>query len=130
MPPLKSRIEDIDILVQLFTKEVLSNLMIENELNIDIELLDISRNIHSLRRSIYQQAFNQNCKKNDIEDILYHYLYKEMKGNNSYRDYLPLYEKPLIEAGLKKFSSQLKLSDILGINSNTLRKKIHELNIN
>jgi len=77
-----------------------------------------------------QQAFSQNCTPKDIEEILYHYLYREMEGNNDYKDYLPLYERPLIEAGLKKFGSQLKLADILGINRNTLRKKIHELNIN
>ncbi|TNF45412.1 MAG: Fis family transcriptional regulator, partial [Epsilonproteobacteria bacterium] len=45
------------------------------------------------------------------------------------REHLGLYEKPLIEAGLKKFGSQLQLSQVLGINRNTLRKKIHEHNI-
>ena len=129
MPPLKERIEDIDILTKQFSKEVASSLMIDTEIDIDTKLLDISSNTHSLKRSIYQQAFSQNSTAKDIEDILYHYLYNHMEGNNDYKDYLPLYEKPLIEAGLQKFGSQLKLSDILGINRNTLRKKIHELNI-
>jgi len=104
--------------------------MLDRELQVDTKLLDISTNTHSLKRSIYQQAFSQNCTPKDIEEILYHYLYREMEGNNDYKDYLPLYERPLIEAGLKKFGSQLKLADILGINRNTLRKKIHELKIN
>ncbi|HIP61765.1 MAG TPA: Fis family transcriptional regulator, partial [Sulfurovum sp.] len=57
------------------------------------------------------------------------YLSKHIDGNNAYRDYLGIYERPLIRAGLKKFKSQLKLSSILGLNRNTLRKKIHEHNI-
>jgi DNA-binding protein Fis len=65
----------------------------------------------------------------DIEEILYYYLLKHLKGNDAYRENLRLYEKPLIKAGLEKFGSQLKLSEILGINRNTLRKKIHENNI-
>jgi DNA-binding protein Fis len=39
---------------------------------------------------------------------------------------LHLYEVPLIRAGIKKFKSQLQLSDKLGLNRNTLRKKITE----
>jgi len=65
----------------------------------------------------------------DIELLLYEYLLKNLSGNDDYRKYLSLYEKPLIEAGLKKFGSQLQLSQILGINRNTLRKKIYENNI-
>ncbi|HHD78921.1 MAG TPA: Fis family transcriptional regulator, partial [Epsilonproteobacteria bacterium] len=65
----------------------------------------------------------------EIEEVLYTYLLKHMGGNDAYREYLSLYEKPLIEAGLKKFGSQLQLSQVLGINRNTLRKKIHEHHI-
>jgi DNA-binding protein Fis len=35
-----------------------------------------------------------------------------------------LYEVPLIRAGIKRFKSQLQLADKLGLNRNTLRKKI------
>jgi len=112
-----------------FLKEVKINLVIEEDIMIDRELLDISSNTQSLKRSLYHQAFSQNCNHHDIEEILYHYLYNKMEGNSDYRKFLPLYEKPLIQAGLKKYGSQLKLSDILGINRNTLRKKIYELAI-
>ena len=54
------------------------------------------------------------------------YLETHLEGNSAYKEHLGLYEKPLIEAGLHKYGSQSKLSQILGINRNTLRKKIHE----
>jgi len=129
MPPLKERPEDITLLTEHFIKEAKSNLMIDEDFAIDSRNLDISANNHSLRRSLYQQAFIHSCNSRDIEAILYRYFFENMEGNSDYKQYLPLYEKPLIEAGLKRFGSQLKLSEILGINRNTLRKKIHELSI-
>ncbi|HIC42959.1 MAG TPA: Fis family transcriptional regulator, partial [Sulfurimonas sp.] len=47
-------------------------------------------------------------------------------GNNDYRNFLYLFEAPLIKAGLEKFKTQLQLADKLGLNRNTLRKKIAE----
>jgi len=52
------------------------------------------------------------------------YLFDKLGSNSDYRNFLYLYEVPLIKAGLNKFNSQLKLSDKLGLNRNTLRKKI------
>ena len=126
MPSLRERVEDIELLTKHFSREVEKNLVLENNLNIDLNKLNISSNSQSLRKSIYQEAFIQSCNSRDIEDILYYYLYKNMEGNSDYKKYLGLYEKPLIKAGIKKYHSQLKLSDILGINRNTLRKKIYE----
>jgi DNA-binding protein Fis len=129
MPSLKERPEDIKLLTEHFAKEVRSNLMIDKDISIDMSKIDISANIRSLKKSIYRQAFSHTCQSEEIREIFYHYLFEAMEGNNDYKTYLPLYEKPLIEAGLHKFGSQLKLSEILGINRNTLRKKIHELGI-
>ncbi len=129
MPSLKERLEDVSLLTQLFIKEVQSNLVIPQKLNIDTSRLDISNNSKSLKKSIYQQVFIRSCGTKEIEEILYHFLLDNMNGNNDYKEYLTLYEKPLIEAGLAKYGSQLKLSTILGINRNTLRKKIYELNL-
>jgi len=126
MPSLAERPEDIKILSELFKSEVRSNLMIDDDFSVKAEELDISSNIHSLRKSLYRQAFVHSCNRNDIESILFRYLHENLEGNNDYKRYLSLYEKPLIEAGLKKFGSQLKLAEILGINRNTLRKKIYE----
>jgi DNA-binding protein Fis len=65
----------------------------------------------------------------EIQNVLYQYFLKNLEGKDAYKSYLGFYEIPLIEAGLKKFSSQLKLAEVLGINRNTLRKKIHAQNI-
>ena len=130
MPPLLERPEDINYLKEIFIKEACSTLMVDN---IDIEPDEISvnltKNSKSLKRSVYMYIMRQSMNAQDIEDVLYHYLLKHLDGNDGYREYLGLYEKPLIEAGLKKFGSQLQLSQVLGINRNTLRKKIHEHNI-
>ena len=126
MPPLKERVEDIELLVWHFSKEVERNLILDNKLEIDLNRVNISSNTQSLRKSIYQEAFLKSCGSVEIEDILYNYLFDNMSGNSDYKKYLTLYEKPLIKAGLAKYHSQLKLSNILGINRNTLRKKIYE----
>jgi DNA-binding protein Fis len=54
------------------------------------------------------------------------YLVDRLGSNNDYRKFLYLYEVPLIKAGLFRFKSQSQLADKLGLNRNTLRKKITE----
>jgi len=56
--------------------------------------------------------------------IIENYLQDKIGSNSDYRKFLYLYEVPLLKSGLKKFKSQLQLSDRLGLNRNTLRKKI------
>jgi DNA-binding NtrC family response regulator len=130
MPSLQERPEDITYLKDLFIKEACSTLMIEeNTFESKYIPLNLTKNSKSLKRSVYIHLMKQSMDTQDIEEILYHYLLKHLDGNDAYREHLGLYEKPLIEAGLHKFGSQLQLSQVLGINRNTLRKKIHEHNI-
>ena len=130
MPSLQERPEDINYLKDLFIKEASSTLMIDDiDIDPDNIPLNLTKNTKSLKKSVYMYIMRQNMNAKDIEDVLYNYLLKHLDGNDGYREYLGLYEKPLIEAGLKKFGSQLQLSQVLGINRNTLRKKIHEHNI-
>ena len=130
MPSLHERKEDIDYLKKLFVEEALSTLMLDkNVVDFETISLDLTMNTKSLKKSIFLHLAKQSMVAQDIEEVLYQYLLKQLNGNDEYRKYLGLYERPLIEAGLKKFGSQLQLSQVLGINRNTLRKKIHENDI-
>ena len=126
MPPLRERPEDLQHLIEYFVSKAKETLMIEGEIALDHSKLDLSQNSKTLKKSIYHQIMYQHADAQTIEEILYHYFLKSLHGNNSYKEHIHLFERPLIEAGLKKFGSQLQLSQILGINRNTLRKKIHE----
>ncbi len=131
MPSLRDRDEeDINMLIDYFSKDIKKSLMIDAPINLTNRDIDLNENIKSLKSSIYKKLILNGLKGKDIENILFEYLYNNMEGNNAYRDNLSLFERPLIKAGLKKFKSQLKLSAVLGINRNTLRKKIYELGIN
>jgi len=129
MPTLQER-EDLNFLISHFQKSIQKKLMIEKEIELSVEKLDLTQNIKSLKASIYKQLIMKTFTKEDIHTFLYDYLLDEIDGNNAYREHLGLYEEPLIMAGLKKYKSQLKLAGVLGLNRNTLRKKIQEYDIN
>ena len=130
MPPLQERPEDTLYLKEKYIEEAAATLMIDaHTLNTDSILLNLKKNTKSLKKSIFLHLFKQSIQADDIEEILYNYLLTNLNGNGEYKKYLSLYEKPLIKAGLKKFGSQLQLSQVLGINRNTLRKKLYEHNI-
>ena len=130
MPSLAERPDDVAYLTKHFTKEALDVLMMDS---FDVDMhqlpLNLSKNSKSLKKSIYLYLVQHSMNSSEIEEVLYHYLLKNIDGNDAYREYLSLYEKPLIHAGLKKYGSQLQLSQVLGINRNTLRKKIYEHHI-
>ncbi len=130
IPPLSKRKDDLELLINYYIKNTSKELMIEiDNFNIDKSKLDLSQNNRSLKASIYKEIILSTLKKEDIENILYNYFLKNLEGSKGYYENISIFEKPLIEAGLKKYKSQLKLSNILGINRNTLRKKIDEHNI-
>ena len=127
MPPLVERPKDIEYIKGLFLQEAFSTLMIEpNSVQTDAIPLNLTSNTKSLKKSIYTYLLQHSMDEKEIKSVLYHYLLKHLDGNDGYREHLGLYEVPLIKAGLKKFGSQLQLSQVLGINRNTLRKKLHE----
>ena len=129
MPILRERPEDVQYFVKNFSQELKEELMIKDDIDIDIKYLDLSQNYKSLKISLHREFIKRTLSQQDIEEILFGYFYERLEGKNGYREHLSLYEKPLIQAGLKKFKSQLKLSEVLGLNRNTLRKKINEHNI-
>jgi len=130
MPTLHERPDDVKFLRDVFMREAQATLMLETiDILLDSIPLNLTANSKSLKKSIYHHLMKQTMHIDDIKGMLYDYLYSHFEGNDNYREHLGLYEIPLIEAGLKKYGSQLQLSQALGINRNTLRKKIHEHNI-
>lgn len=82
--------------------------------------------------AITKTAKNLDELKNILSENLDHYFGSQESANlkNLYDHFMPLMEKPLIENVLKKTKgNQLKASDILGINRNTLRKRMKDLGI-
>ena len=126
IPPLKERPEDVALLIQKFVKEA-SSLFGGNE-DFDFQNFkpDLSKNSESLRRQVMINYLLEDISDKELMGIIENFLYDKLGSNSDYRNFLYLYEAPLIKAGLKKFKSQLQLSDKLGLNRNTLRKKIAE----
>ncbi len=126
LPPLSERKGDVSVLAEHFMREVKEVLGIEGNIKVDVSKIDLSHNAHSIRRHIYMQVQLQDINEDELMNIMEQFLKNKIGGNSDYRNYLYLYEAPLINAGLELFKTQLQLSDKLGLNRNTLRKKIAE----
>lgn len=124
IPPLSQRLEDVDLLINKFANEASMLFGSCEEFNIKHFKPDLTQNSNSLRRQVMINYLLQDIKEIEIMDIIENYLIDKLGSNSDYRNYLHLYEVPLIKAGLSKYKSQLQLSDKLGLNRNTLRKKI------
>ncbi len=122
--PLSKRLEDVKLLIQRFSSEASSLFGENNNIVIDNIEPDLSKNSHSLRRQVMINYLLQDIKDVELMNIVQNYIAPKLGSNNDYKSFLYLYEVPLIRAGLKKYKSQLQLSDRLGLNRNTLRKKI------
>ena len=124
IPPLSQREEDVEALIDLFSKEACSLFGVESKFVIKNFTPDLTQNSNSLKRQVMINYLLQDIKDVELMEIMENYLSDKIGSNSDYRNHLYLYEVPLIRVGLKKFKSQLKLSDKLGLNRNTLRKKI------
>ena len=127
MPPLRDRKEDVKLFTNYYLKSAKKLFNIKENIELESRDIDISNNIKSLKSSIFKTVLYKTVSKDELFDILYYYFLKNYEGKNVYKEQLELFEKALITAGLDIYKSQLKLSDILGINRNTLRKKINEI---
>ncbi len=125
-PSLREREEDIELFTKYYTNEAKEIFDIQEDIKIEKKELDISKNLKSLRSSIFKTILFKTVKREELSYIMFNYFLKNYKGNNVHKEQLEIFEKALIEAGLQIYGSQLKLSEIMGINRNTLRKKINE----
>ncbi|WP_422557514.1 helix-turn-helix domain-containing protein [Sulfuricurvum sp.] len=126
LPPLSERSEDVSALIDAFVKEARHTLGKSEPFDLNGFNPDLSENAISLRRQVYLHYLFDSINENDLMEIMEHYLEEKLGNNNDYRAFLHLYEVPLIRAGIKRFKSQLQLAERLGLNRNTLRKKISE----
>ncbi len=126
IPSLRERPEDVSFLIDKYINEAVSLFGASEMLKITNINPDLSKNSHSLKKQIMIQYLLQNINENELMEIIQKYLFEKLGSNSDYKNFLHLYEVPLIKAGLQKFKSQLQLSDKLGLNRNTLRKKISE----
>ena len=124
--PLRDRLEDVDELIKEFIQEASAIFSCSRELNLENFTPNLSQNSHSLRRQVMIHSLLQNIKDVELMEIMQNYLSDKLGSQSDYRKFLYLYEAPLIKAGLSKYKSQLQLSEKLGLNRNTLRKKIVE----
>lgn len=124
LPPLSERPEDVDLLIGHFCDE--ADRMFGELGTMTTIVPDLSKNAHSLRRQVYFNRLLGNVTEMDVMQVVEHFLEPRLGSHNDYRQFLHLYEVPLIRCGLRRFGSQLQLSQQLGLNRNTLRKKIAE----
>ena len=129
MPPLRERPEDLEALTKHFLERARELLQTETEIEPKELFPDLGENFLTFRSSIYREVLLRDLSEEELERGLYHSLLHHMEGNNAYREKLGIFERPLLRAGLKRYGSQLKLAEALGINRNTLRKKLHEYRI-
>ncbi|WP_294888499.1 Fis family transcriptional regulator [Sulfurimonas sp. RIFCSPLOWO2_12_36_12] len=124
IPSLSERPEDVKELIKKFVNEASLLFGQKDEFKVKNFKPDLSQNSNSLRKQVMINYLLQNIQENELIEIIENYLVDKLGSNNDYKNFLHLYEIPIIKAGLQRFKSQLQLSDKLGLNRNTLRKKI------
>lgn len=122
IPPLDTRKEDIKPLANKFAKEAGDVLGIKEKPSKLI--VNTSENAYSLRKSIYFSYLFESIGENEIMMLLENYILDNMEGENVYRDFVYLFEAPLLRASQKKYKSQVQMAKNLGLNRITLRKKL------
>jgi len=123
IPPLKEREEDVKALTQKFSKEASITLDLDQIIPSKL-MINISNNAHSLRKSIYFSYLFETIGEDEILMFMENYMYANMQGENSYKDFLYLLEVPILKAASKKYKSQVQMAKHLGLNRITLRKKL------
>ena len=123
LPPLKEREEDVKALTNKFSKEASNTLDLEQIIPSKL-MINISNNAHSLRKSIYFSYLFETIGEDEILMFMENYMYTNMQGEDSYKDFLYLLEVPILRAASKKYKSQVQMAKHLGLNRITLRKKL------
>ncbi len=157
LPPLRERLDDINDLVEHFLTKINTNKVFDDTAYEQLKKYKWNGNLRELENLVRRiclissasiiddneiiNYLNKDDKAksknnfNNIDDLLKYYINVyfsgEMPDNNVYNTFLRKLETPLIQESLKYCNgNQIKTAEMLGINRNTLRKKINELEIN
>ena len=123
IPPLDKRKEDIKPLATKFSKEASKILGIKEKPSKLI--INTNENSYSLRKSIFFSYLFESIGENEIMMLMEKFLMENMQEeDNLYRDFVYLFEAPLLKAAQKKYKSQVQMAKNLGLNRITLRKKL------
>lgn len=123
LPSLKQRDEDAKALALKFSKEASTILNLE-QLEPSKLMLNISNNANSLKKSIFFSYLLETISEDEIQMFMENYMQKNMKGSNSYKEFLYLFEVPILKTASLKYKSQVQMAKHLGLNRITLRKKL------
>ncbi len=157
LPPLRERREDIEVLAQHFLAQAVEDGLPRRQLTSEaVEQLEARSwrgNVRELRNVIYRLALMSRedvidsdalddilgseapspgeAQKGGIAAALEAWLAREEPAAGTlYASAVAAFEKPLIEHALSRTGgNQLRAAKLLGINRNTLRKRIGELEI-
>lgn len=124
--PLIERPEDTKILTDCYIEEAKELFKINDEIDSDMVEINLENNSISLKESIYRSLLLNSIDREQIMPILEQFLLKEIEEKTDYKELLEIFEIPLLKAMRKKFKSQLQMASKLGINRNTLRKKMYQ----
>ncbi|QOG12399.1 sigma 54-interacting transcriptional regulator [Arcobacter sp. FWKO B] len=126
IPPLDERKEDIKPLANKFAQEA-AHVLGDGKTKPQKLIINTVQNGYSLRQSVFFSYLFESINEGEIMMLLEKLIYERLEGENNYRDFLYLFETPLLRAAQKKYKSQLQMAKHLGLNRVTLRKKL-ELN--
>ncbi len=126
--PLSKRPEDISPLVEYFIEKAQKELELYEELDAQTVARDISKNCHTLKRSAYQALLCSSLDEEQLTSVMENYFFTRLDdADDNYKRFLDIFDSAIINANHKMFKSQLMMSYKMGINRNTLRKKILQL---
>jgi two-component system nitrogen regulation response regulator GlnG len=157
LPPLRDRREDIPLLAQRFLTQFSSNSSIKNSLAPDtlkiLERYDWRGNIRELENTIRRgmtlaaygvilpehlpnhiletRPFSEEGRaEKKFEEVVTEFLKEHGDEDNLLEKAVRILEKYLFQKILKKFSGkQVAAAQVLGINRNTLKRKLDSMNI-
>ncbi len=158
LPPLRERTEDVEVLTKHFLAEAAEEGLPRRAITSDAIAALKTRtwrgNVRELRNAVYRLALmarKDQIEAGDLQEIigdessnasqaeqlgfgsaLHHWLSSNQPQSGAlYHTALAAFEKPLFEHALEQTNgNQVRAAQLLGINRNTLRKRLNELSIN